>query len=329
MFASELLLNPAWYYYAWAIGACAVPMIGAALWSPRIDKSVRSFLIIFVMLSFVSCLASFQASSIGIDSSQNEEQTGRLFTQKINPILLGQLGGTLFLISIWAITNQQLKLKKIFKVIFYFSLLLGAGLLVSANSRGPIVSIIVGLVFMVIFSKKTSRWYNISLIVVGIIAFVPVLQYIETEFGFSTYTRLFGQSQLTEDNTLDRFSRYQLALDSFQRSPFWGASLEEPTIGGYPHNILIETLMSMGLFGFFLLISLLVTTLVFAARVFLTVPSYGWVSILFVQYFVAAQFSGSIYTSTYLWVSVGLVIAVYATLAPSAKRRNIGRPVTH
>ena len=312
--SSEPLMLPAWQYYSWAVGACALPMLGLSLWSPRKEEGDRNFLTLFLVLVCGGVLASFGASSIEVNQNNEMVDTGRLQLTALNPILLGQLGTTILVMSVWVLSNRYQMHRLTMKIIFSAAVLLGAGLLIGSNSRGPLVSAIVCLLFISIASNSRSRLYAISFLVVAFVSFAPATQYLETEYGLTTYTRLFGQSQLTEENTLDRLSRQAGAFNAFMESPLFGASLEEPTYGGYPHNMFIEALMSTGIISAALLFILLSMTFTYAVRLYVEVKGYGWASVLFIQYLVASQFSGSIYTVNYLWITNGLVIAIYSSL---------------
>ena len=312
--STERLAFDTWYYYSWAVGACALPMLGIALWCPRREDGDRNFRALFVALSIGGFLAAFGASSVEVNDSNQMVETGRLQLTALNPILLGQLGATMVVMTVWVLTSRFKSYGLIAKLLFVAVALVGVGLLVGANSRGPLVSAAACLLFISLVSGSKSRIYAMVFLISSIIAFVPVTQYMENEFGISTYTRLFGQSQLTEENTLDRLSRYDGALSAFSENPLFGSSLEEPTHGGYPHNFLVEALMATGVVGFSLLVILLSVTFAYAVRLYAIVPGYGWVSVIFVQYIIAAQFSGSIYTINYLWITSGLVISIYSTL---------------
>lgn len=300
----EQLTFPAWYYYTWSIGVCALPMFGLSLWSPRLKDADSNFMMLFTGILLGSLLASFGASSV----------SGRLELTALNPILLGQLGTTLTVMTAWVLLNRHQRYRSTAKLIFFIAGIIGSGLLIGANSRGPIVSAAICLVFIAMTSNRRSRIYAITSLITAAIAFIPATQYIETEYGLSTYSRLFEQPQLTEENTLDRLERYSGALNAFMNNPLLGHSLEEPTIGGYPHNIFIEALMATGIIGGGLLLSLIAITLIFAIRITKEIKEYGWISVLFLQYLIAAQFSGAIYTTNYLWVTIGLVISINASL---------------
>ncbi len=321
--STEMLAFPAWYYYSWSIGASALPMIGISLWSPRYEDADRNFKTLFAALTVSGVLASFGASSIELNQNNELVETGRMQLVALNPILLGQLGCTLVVMAVWVLANRYDSYRSSAKLIFIFVALIGSILLVGSNSRGPLVSAVVCLLFISLLSSKRARFYSIAMFIISIVAFVPATQYLESKYGISTYTRLFGQSQLTEENTLNRLSRYDGAINAFLDNPLLGSSLEEPIHGGYPHNFFIEALMSTGVFGFLLLTILILITFIFAIKIYLRVKGYGWVSVLFIQYLVGAQFSGSIYTINYLWITAGLVIAIYASLVPFVRRRRV------
>jgi hypothetical protein len=318
-FSNEVLAYDFWYYYSWSIGACALPMLGISLWSPRDADANRNFLTLFSALSLGGVLSVFGASSVELNSTNQPVETGRLQLTALNPILLGQLGTTLFIMAVWALANRHRQHGRIAWVAYGIASLIGAGLLIASNSRGPLMSAAACLLFITLASSKRSRVYAILFLIIGIVSFVPATQYLEEEFGFSTYTRLFEQSQLTEENTVDRLNRFRGAIEAFSGSPVFGANLEEPTHGGYPHNLFLEAFMATGAIGGTFLFSLVACSLAYAVAVYRWVPAYGWASILFIQYLVAAQFSGAIYTATYLWVTAGLVISVHSSLAAPSR----------
>ena len=67
----ETLSKPGWYYYTWVIGACALPMIGISLWSPRYEDSERNFISIFAAITIAGILAALSASTIELNQNLN------------------------------------------------------------------------------------------------------------------------------------------------------------------------------------------------------------------------------------------------------------------
>lgn len=319
-FSAERLGFPGWYYWSWSLGACALPMVALSLWRPSLADAERNFMTLFIALGIGGALASFGATSMEVTVNNDVIETGRLQLTALNPILLGQLGATLLVLSLWALISQFGGRAVWVRVMFISAAAVGGGLLIGANSRGPLVSAAMCLLFMAIASSQRSRLYTLLVLFVAAAGFAPVAKQLEESYGFSTYTRLFGQSQLTEENTLDRLSRFDGAFHAFMSNPLLGSSLEEPTHGGYPHNILVEALMTTGFLGGLLLLLLVLSVFVKAVRIYAMRPAYGWVSLLFVQHVFAVQFSGSINTVNYFWLAAGLVISVHSTI-PSRKKR--------
>lgn len=317
---------PAWYYWSWAIGACAVPMIALSLWNPLSQDAKINFMALFITISLGGGLAAFGASSVEVNSNNELVDTGRLQLTSLNPILLGQLGTSILILSVWAASNPFRDATLISRLAFSATALVGGGLLIGSNSRGPLVSAAMCLLFLVAFSSRRVRLYAITVTLLTILSFIPATKFLEENYGFTTYTRLFEQSQLTEENTLDRLDRFGGAFESFFSNPVTGGGLEEPVHGGYPHNIFAEAFMSTGMMGGFLLLSLMALTTLMAIRVFSLRPTYGWASLLFIQNIVAAQFSGSIYTVNYLWLAAGMVIALHASLS---LREGLGLPTRY
>ena len=134
--------------------------------------------------------------------------------------------------------------------------------------------------------------------------------------------RLFSPSQ-TETSLLSRMEHYQFAFDLWIRSPIFGHGIGsygilqtgEDTIS-YPHNILLEVLAELGLFGLFLVCLLVVVGIVriyryrliseHSTRSFLISFAFFW--------FVSAQFSFDITGNRYLFMCLALFCVSYNVL---------------
>lgn len=315
----RLLFSPG-YYWVWAVGACALPMLAAALWLPERD-GWSEFRSIFTVLIIAGVIAAFSGSSIEVNDSNQEIDTGRFQLTSLNPILLGQLGTSLFVLGTWRALFGKEFSTFLWKLAALTCVVVGGFLLIASNSRGPLVSMILCLTFMTICApgvrERRLLWLAAAVAVIG---FIPIARYLEDSFGYTTYTRIFGQSQLREENTLDRLDRFGSALSDFNESPIAGSGLEERLHGGYPHNIFVEAFMAAGFPGGALLLFLTSYVAVVAVRNFRRHPDFGWTSLLFIQHAAAACFSGAIYTVNYFWISLGLVIAVSVSRNSGEKR---------
>jgi O-antigen ligase len=92
----------------------------------------------------------------------------------------------------------------------------------------------------------------------------------------------------------------QGALQQFEGSPWLGSSFVELAQRIYPHNILVEILMTNGIVGFVLLAVLLVFVVKALLRLLQT--PFAWLGLLCLQYLTASMSSGSLYFDATFWL---------------------------
>jgi O-antigen ligase len=309
-------------YWIWAVGGSLVPMIGFAFVTGEERNGAAHFKWQFVFFLIAAILILLTASTL-VQSEYGEYSTGRLNLSTLNPISLGHVGTSLFLLSFWALFCWNFPRNWVMIVVYIGASLLGLFLMISSNSRGPLVSLIVVLLVAILTLKTAQRLVILALSMIAAGTFVPIIIVIDALFETSIYNRLLGQSQLEEVNVIDRYDRYIVAMKAFADHPLVGVGLEVPKIGGYPHNVIVESFISVGLFGAIVFISLFVIISVKSFVLLNRDTGYGWLSLLFLQYAVGAQFSGSIHSSTTFWAAAGAMIAV-AWPVTLRKSRQIG-----
>ena len=131
--------------------------------------------------------------------------------------------------------------------------------------------------------------------------------YLEETLGISAYDRLFS-SDVAADSSRELL--YGVAFQEFSMSPFTGAGLEVRGLQTYPHNLIIESLMATGIAGGVIFLFLVICLSLSTLKLYKKNPEGGWIPLLFVQYLIASQFSGALYSSTYFWLAVGLLIGL-------------------
>src|SRR5205823_1499343 len=87
----------------------------------------------------------------------------------------------------------------------------------------------------------------------------------------------------------------------------------------YPHNAFVEVMMTTGIVG---LVLLTMSILVGSVSAFRTLkdPNLRWLGLIFVQQFVGAQTSGSLYLGQSFWAALLIVIAADARVSGLARR---------
>jgi O-antigen ligase len=299
-----------WVYVAWAVGACSLPMLALSTAAASATDGLRVHRRVVQAVTVAAVVAAVWGSTSEINAFAVEENTGRFQLTSLNPILLGHLGVTLLVLCLWGLLYGSVAQVLTSRLPYFLGTVLGAGLIIASNSRGPLVSAVACFAFILLHATTRIKLYAAVVVYLFATLFIPFTQILEEQYGISTYDRLFGQSQLEEVNTLDRLERYKGAIADFLSYPVTGSGLEESSIGGYPHNIFLEAFMATGLLGGLLMLGGVSFALIRAIRIYRSAPEWGWISLLFVQHLVSSQFSGGIYTVNYLWALCGFVYSI-------------------
>lgn len=203
----------------------------------------------------------------------------------LNPITLGYYAGILVLLLI---TQYKINLFNIFLIII--SLIV----LILTLSRGALLSLLIILILNLKLNIK-------SYIIIGILSFLVIFITISIDSSI-IFNRLnidFGQNG---NDGEARVILWYLAFKNILNNFLFGISTT--TEIGYVHNIYLESLMSIGIFGFvFLLIPV--------SRVLLMTfkDRNNCIENLFASYTIlTCMFSGTVYNSEFFWVFVPLAL---------------------
>lgn len=235
---------------------------------------------------------------------------GRIEFDTLNPISMGHVGASLliFAFSYYQTTRSSFIYKS---SILLFSVALGAVLIVAAGSRGPILSIFSVFLFAVAFSPRLSFYGKLGFLIFVVLFLVAVLI-------------LFGDAMIVSRVTTGLFddpARIKIFTDSFAilKNNFLvgGGIMNMDT---YPHNFILESFVVVGFFGgvVYLLINILAlyaSVQVYKKKISFVVP------MLFVQYFVAGLFSGTIHEAAVFWMTLAILFLLIYINATSVSGR--------
>ena len=207
----------------------------------------------------------------------------------INPILLSYSSSVtlcLLLYRLKNITNKIIKISSIIiLVICIVTFLLG-------STRSSFIALILSLSFL--FIRSNSKIYSLIFVTIA----SPLLILIYNIGDFSLFERL--SFSINDLGSNDRFPLWHMAINEFLEFPILGGLIE---VGNnWPHNILIEILMSTGLVGFIVFF-----LFVLSHRFSSTIKENSWLNILLIHALIWHLFSGSIYTSSLLFISLGFI----------------------
>lgn len=271
----------------------------AALTFSRLDLAAFEYPLAKILVAFggLTCMLAICMHFLKLGEAQSlTAVTGRLAYIAVNPISLGHVATTT-LVAAFCLTRHRPNVV----VWLGLALLCAASLLclTLTASRGPVLAL---GVCAVVYTIATRNW---KMIAGGIAAaFIVALGALD-DIG-SIEQRFTGWEY--DESIQARFALQLAALADFYQKPVLGSSFLDLTTSSYPHNIFIESAMAMGIIGL-----LSAVLLVFMAlRRSLQKVNRGamLVALLFAQYLVAAQFSGALYGSSALWLSMLAVLAM-------------------
>jgi len=246
----------------------------------------------------------------------------RSMLEHLNPISLGNFGASLLLLSLYKCSYSCKKSKDF---LYFFSLIIGIVTLLISFSKGPIVSFLVAFIiisYLKIGIRKTIL-FLIFVILIGSQLNSDIFTNIFHIFMNMFEVLNFNDSVATDESTSTRVSLYINSLEQFSNSPIFGSGIVELNSHSYPHNLLVEFLISSGIFGFILFFFLLGAMFYKSLILLKNDLGYGWISLLSFQYSVSIMFSGAIYNSVTFWILMGIVFVIKNSNNPTSEMRTI------
>jgi O-antigen ligase len=307
----DTLINPSYAlsraveeYWIWAVGACLIPMLGLLTYS-RSDYVIKLDKICFFFVLVASCLTLVSGSTEYVKDDVVHD-IGRLNLSSLNPISVGHLGGTLALLSVWFLLSKE-SLAWAIKLVLVSSIILGFYLILTSGSRGPLISVIISLIIYIALSGKSGYFRIIFAISFVTLLFYYLTLYIDSSGAYSILKRIESTFSGNDASFLGRQTSFSGAVEQFLDSPIFGDSIEEKITEFYPHNVILEAFMATGLLGGLAFLWFMAMAFRASMNIMKMNVANAWIAIIFLQYFVGAQFSGAIYISTIMWTFASLV----------------------
>ena len=123
--------------------------------------------------------------------------------------------------------------------------LLGGYLLVIAGSRGPFVALFAAMVVTGLAGRRTRMTYVVAgLVVASLLMYYGAPELIASRFQDA------GQDR----SSYERIDVMRLSIDEAIANPLLGYAYIEPVTGIYPHNLLVELALALGIGGFALML---------------------------------------------------------------------------
>ena len=274
------------------ISTALLPSVALGMAGVRFLPERSTAWLLAIIGGLASVLALFvEFSGLGAERSLMEA-TGRLSFEALNPISIGHAAATTLLAVICLLRYRMSTAPRLLMVIL--SLAAFACLLL-AGSRGPIVALVLGVAVLTVVYR---RWC--VLVIVGLLLVPPFL--ID---GSPLVSRLTDGA--ADESSQERVTLQMSAIDQFSLNPVLGSAFIDIETKTYPHNIFLEAAMAMGFVGPIVLAVVVLITLlkswVLIRRQQLLIP------LLFIQYFVANQLSGSLWGAAPLWALTAVLMS--------------------
>lgn len=292
---------------SYSVLTCIIPFI--YFFQNKNEKIISNYLkaillsgLIFAGISYL-LYGQFLFSGIGRISHVRYYATG--INNVLSPLAFSYISSLVIAICIYKLffRKQAASNKKYLIIIICASLvpfLLGA-------SRGSVIALFLPFVIIMLVQKDLKRR---TLLITAFILFSAAVILLSESLGSSLITRLLNTYSDIEDQTTSasRLLIWQVTLEQFMKSPIWGNSIY-CRIPPYPHNIILEVLMAVGLLGFIPFISLVAIAIKRSIKIVRYQPEYTWIFIFFAQSFIQNMFSGAIFSAIWFWSSMGLVLS--------------------
>ncbi|WP_394758938.1 O-antigen ligase family protein, partial [Flavobacterium sp.] len=226
----------------------------------------------------------------------------------------GHFGVSLVILASYLLFFKSYNESIIKKEILIIGILLGIFAIYISAARSPLLALLVIFLYFIILKNKYKYIYVfIFLLLLGILSIYVCKEilHLESAFIVRNYSALF------EGNTSGREPYFTRAIQIFKDNPLLGGRIMYED-GMYPHNIILELLMSGGILILFLFGLIFIPILKkikyflrFSDSKYYVLPVVG----LWLQYLILAQTSNNIYSNPDFWyfssVVIGISINIY------------------
>jgi hypothetical protein len=274
-----------------------------------------------VWLGSLTIILVLAAAIYGLRNARN---IGRLSTDFLNPISLAQTAvSCLIIINAQALAGVRWKRGTLLRFGRWLLTFICILTVIASLSKGPIIGLFsvgaVGMLFRGHLSGSgRSVVTRLFVLVLSLSIGLGLLWLLDTYTPIPVLSRFTNAA--TDPSTSTRFELFDGAISQFEESPLLGSSFVEYASKFYPHNIIIEAMMTNGVLGLAALVSLLFGCLYFVGRMLWFYPNDRWIALLFIQYIVESMFSGSLYFDASTWAVMLLVLSCAQAHAAAESR---------
>jgi hypothetical protein len=302
-------LSRQWYEYIYyALSSCILPFMfySLGIMGEYKETILRAFIFSGFILGLVILYLYGSIFVLNIGRlSMLKSLTGE---STLSPLALSYSGAlTLFLCVFQLIKNKNQNF--LIRTYLLTNIVLSFIMLFLGASRGSVVAVFISLLILFYFFDIKKKIYTV---IVAIIM-IPILSWGALKTGSSIFQRTGGTFE--GENIGIRFELNNAGLDIFYDSPFFGKQIELVNVAGFdniwPHNFVTEIMMSTGIIGLLLFLSILLYGLrksLFMAKLNI---NYLWIPILLFQAIIQYLFSTPFYNAVLLFIPLGIIFSLF------------------
>lgn len=297
-----------------------LPAIYSVIKSYRVIDLNKALKWVYLGTVLTLILSLFNNSALLMDAS---EITGRAKGNlALNTISFGHIGTMGFILSLFLLSRQGVSVIK--RIFIITVMLLSFFIMLRAGSRSPILALAVVLIFW-LFARGKNLVLGISITAVTILLVFIFMDPILSFMGnISPVIESRLRMGIYEGHTSGRDILYNYAFQAFLEKPLIGSQFAIFNNFGdfiYSHNIILDALMGLGLFGGLAMIYILWSGLKSTFVMIKLKDNHFWISLILIQQIVLSMLSGSFYYNQIL--NVLLVFVVLYTTNYSIKKKRL------
>ncbi|ANF51543.1 hypothetical protein A0O34_13975 [Chryseobacterium glaciei] len=221
----------------------------------------------------------------------------------LNTVSFGKTSSVLFFLCFISLLKNK---KNLITGIYILGMILSLYNVFMAGSRGPLVQLLAALLlYLAVNLKQVKLKYVFLFFIAGII----LLNLFPSYFDVSKliFQRISETGFSSNENDQYRGSLLKSAWEQFLDNPFFGDSIETNFGNTYPHNIILESFMAMGIIGGILSIIIFMLNAIYSMKL-MQVFAYSLFGAILIMDTVGSMSAGSIVNYLLIWPMLSLSI---------------------
>lgn len=292
-----------------SLGACFLPALTGLEY-----PNARTLDLARVWIEVLGAIAMLAILYVGLRGVLQGSVLYRLATPVLNPISVGHLGVSVMIVALCGFAGSGPGARLLRSLLVLLSVIVVVG----SVSRGPILAALVAALLLAVRPRAGSRIrlfgvvLRVALVAAAIAAVAVAINYLEQSGIIDVVERL--TETLQDVASQERTAMFAGAWQQFTEHPFVGSAFVERRFMMNPHNVILESLMAVGIVGLALLLVSMSASLVATQRVLRIPGNHAWVGLIYVQYVINGMLSGSLFTDGTFWLFGLGVMALAARL---------------